>query len=90
MVERHRGAWRILHATSLTRIAQWLGVLEVYEQQTAFMRAQRRAWHAYLERFLEPSIREEDIYDVEHAEVDPWIPFGYGDLGTLGRHLMAA
>jgi hypothetical protein len=90
MVERHHGAWQILHTTSLTRIAEWLGVLEDYEQQTALIRAQRRQWHAYLERFQEPVIREEDIYDAEQAEWDPWIPLAHEDLSALERHLLAA
>ncbi|WP_054009835.1 hypothetical protein [Arthrobacter sp. ERGS1:01] len=90
MVERHHGAWQILHTTSLTRIAEWLGVLEDYEQQTAVIRAQRRQWHAYLERFQEPPICEEDIYDVEQAEWDPWIPVDHWDLSALERHLLDA
>jgi hypothetical protein len=90
MVERHHGAWHLLHTTNLTRIAEWLGVLEDYEQQTALIRAQRRQWHAYLERFQEPVIREEDIYDVEQAEWDPWIPLDHEDLSALERHLLAA
>jgi hypothetical protein len=90
MVERHHGSWQILHTANLTRIAEWLGVLEDYEQQTALIRAQRRQWHAYLERFQEPSICEEDIYDAEQAEWDPWIPIDHWDLSALERHLLDA
>lgn len=90
MIERHHGSWQILHTTNLQHIAEWLGVQEDYEYQCALIRSQRLQWHAYLERFLEPVIREEDIYDKEKEEWDPWIPIDYGDLSAWERHLLAA
>ncbi|MEO8222883.1 MAG: helix-turn-helix domain-containing protein [Specibacter sp.] len=89
MVERHRGAWQIVHSTNLKHIAEWLGVQADYERQSALIREQRRQWHAHLERFTEPAIREEDIYDQEQNEWDPWIPDDYGELSALQRHLLA-
>ncbi|WP_239437950.1 helix-turn-helix domain-containing protein [Arthrobacter alpinus] len=90
MIERHYGAWQILHATNLRHIAEWLGVQEDYEYQCSLIRAQRQAWHAYLERFLDPVIREEDIYDQEITEWDSWVPDDYGELSAWDRHLLAA
>ena len=75
MVERHHGSWQILHTTNLRDIAEWLGVQEDYERQSVLIRAQRLAWHAHLERFTEPVIREEDLYDQERDEYDPWVPW---------------
>lgn len=75
MVERRHGSWQIIYTTNLRKIAEWLGVQEDYERQSALIREQRRQWHAYLERFTEPAIREEDIYDQERDEYDPWIPW---------------
>ena len=84
MIERHHGSWQILYTTNLQHIAEWLGVQEDYEYQCALIRAQRLQWHAHLERFTEPVIREEDIYDQERDEWDPWMPLDYADLnGSL-------
>lgn len=90
MVERHYGSWQIVHSTNLKHIAEWLGVQDDYERQSALIREQRRQWHAHLERFTAPVIREEDIYDQEQNEWDPWIPDDYGELSALQRHLLAA
>lgn len=89
MVERHHGSWRIIHTTNLARIAEWLGVQEDYERQSALIRDQRRQWHAHLERFTEPVIREEDLYDQEQSEWDPWNPYD-NDQSALQRFLHAA
>ncbi|WP_170835559.1 hypothetical protein [Arthrobacter alpinus] len=42
MIERHHGAWQILHATNLRHIAEWLGVQEDYEYQCSLIRANDR------------------------------------------------
>jgi len=90
MVERHHGAWQIVHTTNITTIAELLGVQEEYEQHRIVVKAQRRQWHAYLERHLEPVIREDDLYDQERHDWDPWMPLNLDDLGALERHLLAA
>lgn len=89
MVERRHGLWQIIHTTKLGKIAEWLGVQEDYERQSALIREQRRQWHAHLERFTEPVIREEDIYDQEQSEWDPWIPYD-NDQSALQRFLHMA
>ncbi len=89
MVERRHGLWQIIHTTNLGKIAEWLGVQEDYERQSALIREQRRQWHAHLERFTEPVIREEDLYDQERNEWDPWIPYN-NDQSALQRFLQAA
>lgn len=89
MIERHHGSWQIIHTTNLGRIAEWLGVQEDYERQSALIREQRRQWHAHLERFTEPTIHEEDLYDQEQAEWDPWIPYD-PEQSALQRFLQAA
>lgn len=80
MIERRHGAWAIVHTTSLRQIADWLGVQDEHETQLRLVKAQRRQWHVYLERFLEPTIREEDLYDQEKEEWDPWDPQADGDM----------
>ncbi|MET3172880.1 UNVERIFIED_ORG: hypothetical protein ABIB52_000708 [Arthrobacter sp. UYCu721] len=89
MIERRHGAWQILHTTSLTRIAEWLGVQDEYEDHKRRVRAQRLAWHARLERHLVRVIHEEDIYDQERAEWDPWDPHDGDDAAALQRQLVA-
>ena len=74
MVERHHGTWLIIGTANLGAIAEWLGVYQEYEEHRALVKAQRRQWHAHLERFIEPVIREEDLYDQEQSEWDPWNP----------------
>jgi len=75
MVERHHGSWKLVHTTNLGTIAEWLGVQEEYETQLRLVKAQRRQWHAHLEGHTEPVIREEDLYDPERDEYDPWDPW---------------
>ena len=77
MVERRHGSWQIFHSTNLRNVAEWLGVQEDFEYQCALIRSQRLQWHAYLERFCEPTIREEDLYDQEQSEWDPWNPHAW-------------
>jgi DNA-binding transcriptional ArsR family regulator len=89
MIERDHGTWRLVHTTNLGTLAGWLGVQEEYEAQLRLVKAQRRIWHAHLERFMEPVIREEDLYDQEQSEWDPWIPHDYGENSALERHLLA-
>lgn len=74
MIERRYGTWRILHTTSLTRIAEWLGAQDEYEDHKSRVRAERLSWHARLERFTRPEVREEDIFDREKDEWDSWDP----------------
>lgn len=90
MIERHQGAWQILRATNLTRIAELLGVQDEYEDHKRRVRAERRAWHAHLERFTEPAIHEEDLYDQEQAEWDPWDPHIHDEAMALQSGLLAA
>lgn len=90
MIERHQGAWQILRATNLTRIAELLGVQDEYEDHKRRVRAERRAWHAHLERFTEPAIHEEDLYDQEQAEWDPWDPHIHDEAMALQIGLLAA
>jgi hypothetical protein len=81
MIERRRGTWHIVHATNLSQIADWLGAQDEYEYQLRLVRAQRRDWHARLERHREPAIHEEDLYDKEKDEWDPWDP-NYGSASA--------
>lgn len=74
MIERSRGTWGIVHTTNLSQIADWIGAQDHYEYQLRLVRAQRRDWHARLERHREPAIHEEDLYDQEREEWDPWDP----------------
>ena len=90
MIERHDGLWQLVHATNLTSIAEWMGVQADYEEQRSLVKAQRRLWHAHLERHLVLVVYEEDLYDQERSEWDPWIPNDYGELNALERHLLAA
>jgi hypothetical protein len=78
MIERSRGTWDIVHTTNLSQIADWLGAQDEYEYQLRLVRAQRMDWHARLERHLQPVIYEEDLYDREKDEWDPWDP-NYGN-----------
>lgn len=89
MVERRHGYWQIIHTTNLGKIAEWLGVQEDYERQSALIKEQRRQWHAHLERFTDQAISEEDLYDQEQSEWDPWIPYD-NDQSALQRFLHAA
>jgi hypothetical protein len=77
MIERRRGTWEIVHTTNLAQIAEWLGAQDEYEGQLRLVRAQRLDWHARLERHQQPAIHEEDLYDKEKDEWDPWDP-SYG------------
>lgn len=90
MIERRHGLWQLIHTTNLTSIAEWLGVQADYEEQRSLVKAQRRLWHAHLERHLVPVVYEEDLYDREQSEWDPWIPNDYGELSALERHLLVA
>lgn len=75
MIERHHGSWQLVHTTNLTNLAELLGVQAEYEEHRRIVKAQRRQWHAHLERYLEPIIHEEDLYDREQDEYDPWVPW---------------
>lgn len=90
MVERHHGNWQIVHTTDLKRTAEWLGVQDEYEDQKRRVRAERRQWHAHLERFTEPVIHEEDIFDQEKTEWDSWDPHLWGDDERRHGHLLVA
>lgn len=90
MIERHMAAWRIIRTTNLTRIAEWLGVQDEYEDHKRRVRAERKAWHERLERFQDAPIREEDLYDGEKAEWDPWNPFVWDEMEQFQKLLTAA
>ena len=90
MIERHHGLWRLIHTTNLTTVAEWMGVQTEYEEHRSLVKAQRRLWHAHLERHLTPVIYEEEIYDQEQSEWDPWIPNGNRELSAAERHLLVA
>ena len=90
MIERHHGTWRLIHTTNLATLAQWLGVQEDYEAQLRLIKAQRRQWHAHLERHLHQEIREEDLYDQERDEYDPWDPWLTADAPVPSPEIPAA
>ncbi|MCB5280477.1 hypothetical protein [Arthrobacter sp. ES1] len=91
MIERRHGTWHIIHTTNLSQIADWLGAQDEYEYQLRLVRAQRRDWHARLERHREPAIHEEDLYDREKEEWDPWDPnFGKASDPPDGQAAAAA
>lgn len=90
MIERRRGTWEILHTTNLTQIADWLGAQDEYESHKRLVRAQRLDWHARLERHKEPAIHEEDLYDREKDEWDPWDPNYGSESDPPDRQLTAA
>lgn len=89
MIERSRGTWHVVHATNLTQIADWLGAQDEYECHKRLVRAQRMDWHARLERHQQPVIYEEDVYDRERDEWDPWDP-NYGRESDPPEGLQAA
>ena len=90
MIERHRGAWLVVRTTNLTLIAEWLGVQDQYEDHKRRVRAERRAWHAHLERFQDPPFGENDLYDREKAEWDPWNPHVWDEMEQFKKLLTAA
>jgi hypothetical protein len=90
MIERRHGTWHIVHTTSLAQLADWLGAQDEYESHKRLVRAQRLEWHAHLERHLEPVIHEEDIYDRERDEWDPWDPNYGSEAEPPDRHSAAA
>lgn len=90
MIERRHGAWHIVHTTSLAQLADWLGAQDEYESHKRLVRAQRLAWHAHLERHQEQIIREEDIYDREREEWDPWDPYYGSESDPPDRQTAAA
>lgn len=90
MIQRRHGAWELLYATSLTQIAEWLGVRDEYEYRKRRIRDERRKWHARLERFQEPAIYPEDMYDPEKEEWDPGDPTVDDDESAARRRLPAA
>lgn len=89
MIERRHGTWHIIHTTNLSQIADWLGAQDEYEYQLRLIRAQRRDWHARLERHQQPAIHEEDLYDREKEEWDPWDP-NYGKASDPPERLQTA
>jgi len=73
MIHRENGTWRITAGTNLTQLADRLGVLDHYRHHIARNRADRAAWHTWLDRHSpEQQPREEDIYDPERDEW--WMP----------------
>ena len=66
------------------------GVEADYEEQRTLIKAQRRLWHAHLERHIVTVVYEADLYEQEQSEWDPWIPNDYGELSALERHQLAA
>lgn len=90
MIERHRGAWLVIRTTNLTLIAEWLGVQDEYEEHKRRVRAERMAWHSYLERFENPAIGENDLYDREKEEWDPWNPQVWDEMEHFKKLLVAA
>ena len=90
MIERHHGTWRLVHTTTLASIAEWLGVQDDYEAQLRLIKAQRRQWHAHLERHMHQEIREEDLYDPERDEYDPWDPWLTEDAPVSSPEMPAA
>lgn len=89
MIERHHGSWQICGATSLTAVAHSLGMQDVYEEQKRRIKAERRQWQAHLERFSQPPVHEEDLFD---PEMDDWYAqhADYGEDPDPDRHRLAA
>lgn len=72
MIHRAGRTWHIKATTNLTTLATRLGVLEDYQAQINRNRRERAIWHAYLDRFINATLTELDIHDVEREE--HWIP----------------
>ena len=77
MIHRDRKQWKITTTASLTQLAIRLGVMDDYQAHINRNRRDRANWHAYLDRFLNPPIPENEIYDEEREGYwippDPWI-----------------
>lgn len=72
MIHRDGRTWHIKATTNLTTLATRLGVLEDYQAQINHNRRDRALWHAYLDRFINATLTELDIHDVEREE--HWVP----------------
>jgi hypothetical protein len=73
MIHRDGRQWKIRAATSLTRLAIRLGVMDDVQAHISRNRKERAAWHAWLDRHqTSESIPEEDLYDAERDEY--WLP----------------
>jgi hypothetical protein len=75
MIYRDGRQWKISAATSLTRLAVRLGVMDDVQAHISRNRKERAAWHAWLDRHQTPeSIAAEDLYEAERDEY--WLPPG--------------
>lgn len=72
MIHKDGRHWRITAETSLTRLALRLGVTDDVQAQISLYRHQRASWHAYLDRFLDQTITDGNLYDPERE--DHWMP----------------
>lgn len=79
MIHRDHRTWHITETTSLTALADRLGVMDDYRSQIARNRQDRALWHAYLDRNSRMS--ESELYDAEREE--DWIP-PVAEVATLG------
>lgn len=89
MIERRHGAWTVIRSTSLAKVAQSLGMQDVYEEQKRRIREQRLQWQAHLERFTQPPLTEDEIHDAE-KEAYYTEPPDYGDGPDPGRERRSA
>ncbi len=71
MIRREGRQWKTTTA-NLATIAVRLGAVEDYQAHISRNRRERAAWHAYLDRFLETRINENDLYEEEWDEY--WLP----------------
>lgn len=90
MIERRHGTWRIRRTTNLDQVAHSLGLTEDYEERLRRVQAERRQWQLHLERFTQPPVYEEDLYDVEKDEYYSLPPDPGGGPDPFHRHLAAA
>lgn len=72
MIHRDGRYWKITATANLRALAERLGVMVDYQAHISRNRRERAAWHAYLDRFLDPRISESDMYDPDREE--HWIP----------------
>lgn len=87
MIEKHYGAWQLIHTTNLTKLAEALGVQDAYEAKRAAIRAERVLWHQYLARHENQGLNDYEIYDEER---DTWNPHWDPDSPPTPLKLAAA
>jgi len=72
MIHRAGRQWRVTATANLGQLAVRLGVMDDVWDQISQHRRQRAAWHAYLDRFVEQTLTDAELYDEERESY--WLP----------------